>query len=114
MNVINIVSTLLAMYGFILIANMTDVPLKPYCTKPLMKLTQLTIVLYNIQGGIFNLLAQQGVIKCSELLPALSRAARKSRISHVGIRGSLLGIRCAVGSHEVPILGIRNAASVWE
>lgn len=68
------------MYGFMVIANFCKEPLRHYRISVWMKLAQMVIVLFNLQGPIINLVASLGGIPCTPLLPSSARAASEFHI----------------------------------
>jgi len=73
--VLNLVSTFTAMYGFMVLANFCSRPLRHYRINVWMKLAQCVIMMFNLQGPIFNLVATFKGIPCTDLLPIVARAA---------------------------------------
>lgn len=76
---LQVLSTVKAMYGFLLFAEICKEPLKEYKVELAMKLFQFVILFYTLQGNILNLLANYGVISCTDLLPAISTSSSKCR-----------------------------------
>lgn len=73
-NVINIISAVISMWGLTILTTLSKEPLKHYSVFPMFKVIQLVIACANIQSAVLKILASQDVITCSDVLPAGARA----------------------------------------
>ena len=77
--IINASSSMLALYGLIVVFRVSRVPLYDHYITPKFLVLKLAIFINDIQAPIFAILGSTGVFVCTPLLPAAYVAQSKSR-----------------------------------